>query len=147
MKRAAILLAGAAALCAAVPASAQVRRIDSVVLLCTPPIDFREADPIVRTYVAFNADQTTVEAMSINHEARSGVRYDRFQQYDFKVGVFDGMYGWTGVYLNKASVIMSGAAYVATDGLWYYRERLWENGIAKWDHTIPCSVIKHEVRP
>lgn len=112
-----------------------------VALKCAPPLDRSDRNPIKTVYVSFGLDAGK-PSMSVSHEAWNGEMYNRADQYlNATVSYQDGIYGWRGSWVKDRNVIMSGGAFIGTDGRYYYREKQWKNGFPEADTTSSCAVI------
>ena len=115
--------------------------VSDIVLLCTPPLDRKDRNPVTKISVGFEYDWThrRVVSMDINHQFYYGGFVNRFQQYgNVKLG-FDGtIFGWTGVLMRNPAENMAGGVFIGEGERWYYREKHWKNGVADFDITSPC---------
>lgn len=116
--------------------------VESQTFVCKPPLDRSDPDPVVKIWVTYDFDATHVELlrMSVMHERFSGAFVDRFQQYRTQLKFDGAIYGWTGSLAKNPAIHMAGGIYTATDGHWYYRERLWDaHNRPEGDWTSTCS--------
>jgi hypothetical protein len=126
---------------AAMPAQpAEDAEPNQVSLKCTPPLDRSDRNPIKAIYVTFVLDAPK-PSITVMHQAWNGAMYSRADQYDATASYQDGIYGWKGAWLKNRNVIMSGGAFIGTDGRYYYREKQWKNGLPEADTTSSCIVI------
>jgi hypothetical protein len=121
-------------------------QIDSGSFVCKPPLDRTDRDPVVKIWVSYTYDQThrVMVGMNVQHERFSGAYVDRFQQYAAQLKFDGSIYGWTGALARNPSVHMAGGIYNATDGRWYYREKMWEGGRPTWDWVASCQPTEGE---
>jgi hypothetical protein len=114
---------------------------NQVSLKCTPPLDRSDRNPVKAIYVSF-IPGAPKPSISVMHEAWNGAMYSRAEQYpDATVSYQDGIYGWRGSWVKNRNVIMSGGAFIGTDGRYYYREKQWKNGVPEADTTSPCIAV------
>lgn len=122
------------------PAATEDAETKQVSLKCTPPLDRSDRNPIKAIYVTFVLDAPK-PSITVTHEAWNGAMYSRADQYDAVASYQDGIYGWKGAWLKNRNVIMSGGAFIGTDGRYYYREKQWKNGLPEADTTSSCIEI------
>ena len=112
------------------------------VLKCKFPLDRTDKNPVIQTWVSIQInDRNNLVGMSVEHDRYYGDKVFRLQQYNSTFATDNaGTYGWKGTLNWNHDVVMAGGVFLGQDGLWHYREKMWENGKATWDWTSQCEL-------
>ena len=115
----------------------------NVALICTPPLDHSERNPVVRIMVDATFDakaEDNVTEFNVVHELYDGAQFDRSKQYDHAVltnkeGHKD--WFWKGTWTKNIRVTMVGHLYQNNAG-WFYDEAQFRDDRAINFVASPC---------
>ena len=116
--------------------------LDSVDLICLPPLDRHDANPVIRIHVTAQFDEDmNVTQLDVVHWLFDGAQHNRSDQYtnDFlgrKTGHLD--WNWRGTWVKNSSVKMIGHLYFNNQG-WFYEEIQFANDRLSFDIISPCE--------
>ncbi len=119
--------------------------LDSVDLTCLPPLDRRDANPVIRIHVTAQFDEDmNVTQLDVVHLLFNGAEHNRSDQYtnEFlgrKNGYMEWI--WRGTWIKNSSVKMIGRLYFNNLG-WFYEEIQFQNSRQSFDIVSPCEESK-----
>ena len=104
----------------------------SVYLECRPPLDRKDRNPVVKTFVNLsfkNGDE--VQEFTVIHELFDGRKIDRSNQYTGTVAhVPSGgnVWSWSGRLDRNPRITMEARAFLSARNEWWYEENVFDNG-------------------
>jgi hypothetical protein len=119
--------------------------LNSFELTCTPPLNRRDRDPVVRIHLAVTIDRnTTPTEFEIRHETMSGHFYSRTEQYELsQLWQLGDVTSWTGYRKRHPEQIGSGELWHNREQ-WFYEEWFY-TGTRQRDHVkSTCMPIEGE---
>jgi hypothetical protein len=114
----------------------------SVSLVCRPPLDRTDRDPVVKTFVTLSfKNGYEVQEFTVIHELFNGRKIDRSDQYTGTVAHVPGQneWSWTGRLDRNRSITMEARVFRNARNEWWYEESVFHDGRSDVSIRYRCS--------
>jgi hypothetical protein len=114
----------------------------SVYLICRPPLDRHDSNPVVKTYVNLSfKDGYEVDDLSVIHERFNGKTVDRSKQYTGTVAHVAGHteWSWSGRQDQNRHISMEARVFRTAHNEWFYEENISKDGHPEKSFRFGCT--------
>jgi hypothetical protein len=104
---------------------------NSVSLVCRPPLDRKDRNPVVKTLVELSLKGGhDVQEFTVIHELFDGTKRDRSNQYTGTVGHVPGKneWSWSGRSIRNPHITMEARLFRTARNDWRYEESIFRDG-------------------
>jgi hypothetical protein len=114
----------------------------SVYLVCRPPLDRTDHNPVVKTFVNLTfKNGYEVKDFTVLHELFDGTKVDRSSQYTGTVAHVPNQneWSWSGRLDRNRSITMEARVFRNTRNEWWYEENVFHDGRSDVSIRYRCS--------
>jgi hypothetical protein len=114
----------------------------SVNLICRPPLDRNDRNPVVKTFVNISfKNGYEVEELSVIHERFDGQTVDRSKQYSGTVAHVAGHteWSWSGRQDQNRHISMEARVFRTARNEWFYEENISKDGHPEKSFRFGCT--------
>ena len=114
----------------------------SVYLVCRPPLDRNDRNPVVKTFVNLSfKNGYEVQEFTVIHELFDGRKIDRSDQYTGTVAHVPGQneWSWSGRLDRNRNITMEARVFRNARNEWWYEENIFNNGRSDVSIHYRCS--------